>query len=534
MDINSLEERIEKPGYLLLVVTTLLLLIIGWVNLISVQSETPVLFNWFSIPQFAFIILYTIFTIRFGWLLRWPNDDAWFTKLIINLQNRPMVGLIALGAGALLIASLFIPTRLMDIWLFHPALQVTFILVFILFLVIMVMYRNQDPSRPRIWKLLGYGVIGFLAIELILQGASLLGLSPLTTALTEAVGPYDRIYYINEEGSVNNTFANEFGWHFPEFRLEEDSHRIAVLGDAYVKGYGVSAEDNLGVKLDILVNEEGSLNLENPEAFSLGFPDYDTGLFLSDTTVQHNHESYEFDDLLIFFDLADDFQTVTAPSDEAFFYYEEDGELILDPASWGFRHDAAHFTLWGSADGFKPNRFLNSQIMLSRLLQRFIAPNSTAPKVPAPQQDISLPNSFVFYEETDDNAQFIVDKQLEKLVEETLTPYQINSLLVTIPAFPKEFYAQSGTNWTTQFGEADLQLPESVLRETVSNHGVSFLGMIEYMKAKGLSVDEVQALFMADGLGYFTPEGHAFFAQAAFECFYAQSIDESSGCYLIE
>lgn len=534
MDLNTLEEKIKKPGYLLLVVTVLLLLIIGWVNLISVQSETPTLFNWFSIPQFAFIILYTLLTLRWAWLLRWPNNDTWFTKLITNLQNRPIVGLIVLGGCSIFIASLFIPSQLMDVWLFHPALQATFILVFIIFVAILSLFRSDDPTRPKLWTYLGYAVIALVIAEIMLQVTTLIGLPPLTTTLKEAVGPYDRIYYINEEGEVRNTFANKFGWHYPEFRLEEDSHLITVLGDAYIKGYGVDAEDNLGVWLGELVSSNNPTALENPEVISLGFPNYGTGLYLSFSTIEHNRENYEFDDLLIFFDLADDFQIVTAPSDEGFFYFEEDGELEIHPGSWHLRHDTAHYTLWGSSDGFKPNRFLNSQIMLSRWVQRIINSESTAPKVPAPQDDISLPNSFVFYDETDDNAHFIVEKQLETLVTNTLQPNQVNTLFVTIPAFPAEFYEQTGANWTTQFGEANLQLPETVLQETALKNGISFLGMIDYIQAKELSVEEIRNLFMADGMGYFTPEGHEFFAQAAYECFYEQSITEVEGCYLVE
>ncbi|MEM9775830.1 MAG: hypothetical protein AAF902_14735 [Chloroflexota bacterium] len=535
MDINTLEEKIEKPGYLLLVVIILMLLIIGWVNLISVESETPVVFNWFSIPQFTFIIFYTLLTLRWAWLLRWPNDDAWFNKWITTLQDRPLAGLAVVGLFLVVIASSFIPSGLQDIWLFHPALQVTLLISFLIFFVIITTYRRSDSSRPRVWRFVAYTGIGILVLEAIFQFASIFGMSPLTTNLAEAVGPYDRIYYVNEEGTVTNALANQYGWYYPELRLEEDSHRIAVLGDAFVKGYGTTIEDNLGVKLDQMVVENNPKNYQNPEVFSLGFPDLDTGLFLSETTVGYNQENYDFQDVLIFFDLSDDFQTVTEPSDEAFYYYEEDGELVLHDDSWHFRHDAAHGTLWGTSDGFKPNRFLNSQLMLLRLGKRaFELNDSTAAKVAAPQDDISLPNSFMFYENTDDEALFIVDKQLDKLTSEVIHPRDMNMILVTIPAFPQEFFEQSGTSWTTQFGEADLMLPEQELKRLAVEYNVSFLGMGEFMQAEGLSVEDIQSLFFDDGLGYFTPEGHTFFAQAAYACFYEQSLDNSSGCYIVD
>lgn len=531
MDINSLEESIEKPGYLLFVVTILLLLIVGWVNLISVQSETPVVFGWFSIPQSLFFVGYTVAMLRWSWLLRKPNDDAWFVELVQRLQNQLWLGLLVLGGLLIVLASLFIPSKLMDIWLFHPAVQATYMIAFVIFISILILWRWNDATKPKLWKFLGFAIAAAVIIEVGLQLATLAGISPLTTSLAEAVGPYDRIYYVNQEGETINKLANSYGWYYPEFELAEDSHIVAVLGDAYIKGYGVEVEENIGVQLNNFVNSDADLNLTNPEVISLGFPDLGTGLYLSDTTVEHNRENYEFQDLIVYFDVSDDFQIVTGPSDEAFYYFKEGDELKLDPASWHFRHDAAHYTLWGSSDGFKPNRFLNSHIMLSKGLQRIINLNdSTSPKVAAPQEDVALPNSFMFYDETDDNGLFIVDKQLEQLVNGTIKPNDINMILVTIPAFTEKFYAQSGADWSTEFGEADLMLPENELRKMAESNGISFLGMGDYLKASGMTTDEIKSLFMDDGLGYFTAEGHRFFAQAAYECFYAQSLNESHGC----
>ncbi|MFK7805791.1 MAG: hypothetical protein AB8G95_29445 [Anaerolineae bacterium] len=533
MDLNSIEEQIKKPGYLLFVVTALILLIIGWVNLISVESETPSVFNMYSIPQTIFILVYTVFTLGWARLLWRPNDDEWLLNFFTKAQNKPIIGLAVLGVASIILASMFIPSSLHDIWLFHPALEAAVIIFFLMLVIFIVVFRAGDASRPTLWKYVGYLLIVVVGVEILLQAASFLGLSPLTTSLAEAVGPYDRIYYVNGEGETTNAFANEFGWHYPEFRLEEESHVVAVLGDAHIKGYGVPAEENIGVVLDRLLNSNDQIGLENPEAISLGFPDLGTGLFLSDTTVEHNRENYEFDETIIFFDIGSDFQVVTEPSDEAFYYYRDGDDVVIDERSWGFRHDAAHYTLWGSSDGFKPNRSLNSHIMLSRLVQRGIKLNdTTSAKVPAPQEDVALPNSFVFYEETDDDAQFIVKTQLTNLNEKVYAPRDLTLNFVTIPAFTDKFYAQAGSDWSTEFGDADLFLPERELRAHAADIGISFLAMGEYLRASGLSTADVQALFMDEGRGYFTAEGHAFFAQAAYECFYEKSLDSSFGCDL--
>ena len=533
MDIYSIEENIKKPGYLLFVVTTLILLIIGWVNLISVESETPNVFNMYSIPQTIFILGYTIFTLGWVRLLWWPNDDEWLLNLFTKLQNKPLIGLGALGMASIILASMFIPSKLHDIWLFHPALEAAVVIFYLMLVIFIVMFRSNDDSRPKLWKAVGYLLIALLGVEILLQAASFIGLSPLTTSLIEPVGPYDRIYYVNGEGETINTLANEYGWHYPEFRLEEDSHIITVLGDAYIKGYGVPTEENIGVVLDGLLNSSDQIGLKNPEAISLGFPDLGTGLFLSDTTVGHNQENYEFDETILFFDIGSDFQIVTEPSDEAFYYYRSGDNVVIDERSWDFRHDAAHYTLWGSGDGFKPNRSLNSHIMILRLIQRSIKlSDTTSPKVAAPQEDVALPNSFVFYEETDYNAQDIVQTQLTTLNENVFKARDLTLSFVTIPAFTNKFYAQAGTEWSTEFGEADLFLPERELRAHAAEIKIPFLAMGEYMRASGLSTADIQALFMDEGRGYFTAEGHAFFAQAAYECFYEKSLDSSFGCDL--
>ena len=100
--------------------------------------------------------------------------------------------------------------------------------------------------------------------------------------------------------------------------------------------------------------------------------------------------------------------------------------------------------------------------MLARIVQNLANSESTAPKVPAPQEDVQLPNSFMFYEDTDDNGHFIVDKQLELLVDDVVEPRDIDMLFVVIPPFTEAFYNQSGTDWTTEYGSADLFLPERV------------------------------------------------------------------------
>jgi hypothetical protein len=51
--------------------------------------------------------------------------------------------------------------------------------------------------------------------------------------------------------------------------------------------------------------------------------------------------------------------------------------------------------------------------------------------------------------------------------------------------------------------------------------------MGQYMLADGLNADAIQRMYYADGTGHLTPEGHRYFADAIYACFYADAQDES-------
>ena len=103
--------------------------------------------------------------------------------------------------------------------------------------------------------------------------------------------------------------------------------------------------------------------------------------------------------------------------------------------------------------------------------------------------------------------------------------------LVTVPVFPDTFYAQAeATDWTTQFGAADLFLPERELGEFAAAKGLPFLGMGEYMRGAGLSTVDIQALYYPAVDGGLTPAGHNFFTDAVLNCFFAADQSASTGC----
>jgi hypothetical protein len=93
--------------------------------------------------------------------------------------------------------------------------------------------------------------------------------------------------------------------------------------------------------------------------------------------------------------------------------------------------------------------------------------------------------------------------------------------IVTVPAFPKEFYdTQHGTNWTMRIGDYDYFGPERKVVDWANENQIPIVSIGEVIRQKNLSVDEIHSLYFANGSGHLTPKGHAFIAQTVFDNFY--------------
>jgi hypothetical protein len=122
----------------------------------------------------------------------------------------------------------------------------------------------------------------------------------------------------------------------------------------------------------------------------------------------------------------------------------------------------------------------------------------------------------------------MVARGLITVAQEQMARAGIGVRLVTIPAFSDAFYEQDA--WNTRFGDSDLLLPESELREYAAKSGIPFLGLGAYMAAQGMTPEEVKSLYFSDGRGYLMPAGHAFVAEAVYRCFFEQSATAEAGC----
>ena len=67
--------------------------------------------------------------------------------------------------------------------------------------------------------------------------------------------------------------------------------------------------------------------------------------------------------------------------------------------------------------------------------------------------------------------------------------------------------------------------PEKALQEFAQENNIPFLSMGHFMYENRLKVDEIQGLYYSNGLGHFTPDGHKYFANAIYACFYDEIPD---------
>lgn len=535
--LDTLEERIEKPGYLLFLVLVLLLLIVGLVDLIDYVGEEPVIFGLYSIRYFLLLVAYTIFTLFWASLLFRPNDDRLFRRVLDALQKRPWLAIVALAlilaANVVLIrASVTIEGAVVTL----PAFQIVVLVLSLLAAGLILFYKWDAGDRPQRWRKVILAIVGVVvAIELVMQLLAFLGVLRTDLTTTRSIdyySPYNRVYQ-TEEGFANG-ITNNYGRYAPEFELLPDSYRIAVVGDSFVEGLQVAKEEQFGHLMEqrLVANGTG----EASEVLQVGYPDLGPGIYLSTWMTEVMNQELSPNEAIVFFDLGNDFQTV----DEAglgypYYYFDEDGSLVLE-LKYEYRdfHEAEHYVYRGYK-GFQPVLILKTNFLTARLLGNAFDNLLGRDEVPMPAYDgrtnfqIPRPIEAVFNEESGADALEIAAAQVG-MARDLFAKDGVAVKWVTNPAFTPAFFEQD--TWNAMLGQSDLLLPERRLQEAAEQAGVPFLGLGAYMAAQGLAPSDVQALYFKDGLGHLTPAGHAFVAEAIYECFYAQTVPVEAGCVL--
>lgn len=539
--LDTLEERIEKPGYLLFLVVVLLLLIVGFVDLIDYMGEEPVILGRYSVRYFLMMLGYTAFMLFWTLLLFRPNDDRLFRKVLDTLQKHAWsaigaLGLIVLGNVIIVRAGDTIEGAIMTL----PAFQIVVMTLSLFFAGLILFYKWGADDRPQRWRKIVLGVLGaILAIELVVQALAAFGVFRTNLDSTQSFdyySPYNRVYQ-TEEG-FGTGLTNNYGRYASEFELLPDSYRIAIVGDSFVDGLQVRKDEQFGHLL-----EERLLAGEAEQTFEvlpIGHTDKGPGLYLSTWLMEVMNRELAPDEAIIFFDMGNDFQiTNEAGQGLPYFYFDESGELVVDK-QLEFRdfHEAEHY-IYRGYKGFQPVLMLRTNFLTPRLIQealgidRFARPNAMKsddinPVNPV-NPDIDRPNGFVFNPTTNEHVLDIAAATLA-LGRDEMAKAGAGARVVVNPAFTAAFFAQD--QWNTIFGDSDLLLPERRLAEAAVAEGIPFLGLGTYMAAQGLSPADVQALYFADGLGHLTQAGHEFVAEAIYRCFYAETVTAEVGCLL--
>jgi hypothetical protein len=530
--LNRLEERIQKPGYLLLLVVVLLFLVIGFVDLIDDVSRNPVIFGLYSLKYFAILVVYTLGMLAWASLLLRPNDDRWLTKTLDFIQFHPPLAVGILVSIAVFFTAMLLPRRgIQGLAVQAPALQVTIFVVLTIFGGLILFYKWGDESRPKLWrKIVVIFLAGLLLVELVLQALAYFGQLPSLTTTRDSFSPYTRVYQSDE--GLGSGFANNYGRYVPDFTLQPGSQRIALVGGPFLQALQIKKDQNLGVVLQEHIDQNLQEGERPIEILTLGYPDYGPGMYLSNWMLNVNIKEFKPEEAIVFFDLGSDFQTADGPGyDVPYFEYLGQGKVKLNlEAFFTDLHNAEHAVYRGH-EGFQFVRALGSHYLTPHVALSLLKEPKVRAEAPAPEEngDIDLVNGFMFDRDTDDVAMLIAEGLIYR-AQQQLARADAGISLVTIPVFTDAFYEQE--TWNTQFGDSDLLMPERELQTFAENLGFPFLGLGTYMAAQDLTPQQVQKLYYKDGRGHFTPEGHAFVAEAVYRCFFARDLPPEAGCDL--
>lgn len=550
---NTYPTKLQTPEFMLGMVIFFMLWAIGLVDLLTHTTSNPEyqFLGPYTLVITAIIGAYSLLLVAWFVLLVIPRSHLWFQRQIQNVQARLWLILPAFGVLGAIIWSLF---RIKQ-WDEFPGVGLAVFCMVLLFACILLLAGWGTTGKSQWWRrVIGVPLALFLLVEGITQVVAYAGLLPPLTVNNGLYVPSGRIYQ-SEQGLANGQ-TNSDGWYFPEFRLDNGSYRVLVMGDTFVQGLQIAPEENLAARLDQMLQEDEATDDRDVEAFALGMPGFGPGVYLSETRITHAVEQFQPDELVLLFHVSNDFQLVTQPS-EYELYYEvgEDGVTDVSEDSWEYRHDLQHLILHGYEPGLLPLKTLETHILSPKLLRKLFEPD-TATVTPGPMDMPNVHGEVLSTRRVDsthidvtsyrlvdrpgrsnllfemDNADareepFAVAFGLLRQTNDFLASQGVKMRIVTIPAFPPAFFDSESTNWSAEIGPYDLFGPERALAELAATEGIDFLPMGQYMQESGLSTDDIESLYFNQGQGHFTPDGHLYFADTMYQCFYSGSPDNT-------
>jgi hypothetical protein len=548
--------------YRLIVLLYALLWALGFIDLVnhtSMDDRADVL-GRYSLPFFVVLILYASGFLVWAGLLFVPS--AWLSRGIAFIQKRLWLALTILVALAGAVWSLFA----MKQFVLYPGLHFSLLALALLTAAVMIFARWGRRQVIQPWrKIAALLIAALLIVEAFTQLMAFLGIMPGIHRMNGRNVPYGRVYY-NQEG-LGNGITNRYGWYYPEFRLASGSHRVVLVGDSFIQALQIKPSQHLGVKLQALINA-GTQDDGQAEVLGLGHPGFGPGVYMDIAILEVSIDALEPDEIVAFINLGSDLKSSSTPAqDRVYFYVDANGSAKVHPDSHFFWHDVAHYVIFGY-ESFDLVRTLGTHYLTPQLIKGITGSQKdgqheaqAASHGPVIEDSKRIPSyrgyvtewgprfgTHTTVERTDllvepgvsnhifeikGNAAtqeaYDITQSLIKLLRDYTKAKGITLRLVTIPVFPHAFYTQyQGDDWVPEMGDYDLFLPERVLREFAEAKSIPFLSMGQYMKENGLTVEDIQRLYYADGQGHLTPEGHQLFADAVYQCFYSSSAQENA------
>lgn len=549
--IDGTELRFKHPGRLLLVVFAFIFWGVGFLDLLGHTSAEPDLFGRYSLPLFSLILIYGSTIVV--WLALFFNSNllARVAEAVSYIQNSTLLVLVSFAGIGIALWVIFEWDR----WARLPGLQFTaFGLVLLAFLILLFSNWGESSGRQPWRRWIAFPIAALVVVEITIQSLAWLGGLPRSVSIGGDFYPYERIYY-NGEG-FRNDFANRYGWFFPDAELDAEKQRILIVGGSYVQALPVAPENQVGMLLSGMLNQGQENQAEQVQFIPMGMPGFGLSPFLYEEAMLELPVLLNTREMIVFFHLGDDFQSPSS-SHNAITYFANDGNgFEVAPGDARLRHDLTHYFLRSFLSlqlvetvrsNYLTPKVIADLVQNSRLHVQAAGESAEGGTFNFPRQvgavtdtyDVTEPghagikttdvqvipggNNFMFLkggDQTSKEAIAIADSML-RTAQELAQANNITLRLVTVPSFPEEFYSSfQGEIWEPEIGEYDLFLPEKALIEIARKYDISILPMGQYMLEDGLTTAEVDTLYLSSDQASLTPQGHEYFANAIYSCFY--------------
>jgi hypothetical protein len=362
--------------------------------------------------------------------------------------------------------------------------------------------------------------------------------------------------YYNSAGTLQNDFANRYGWYSPDSKLDDSSKRILIVGGGYVQDHHVLPEEQFPMLLSEQIKQDQIDSSQQTEVVPIGMPGFGISPFLYEDAMNELPGIMKLDEIIIVFHLGDDFQSPVSSHNAIHYLSNETDETKIDPNDARLRHDLTHYYMRGFMS-FQLVGTLRSNYLTPKVLAALVQGNvqqtrasslSTGDADPDfPRQvgsvasvyvltepghsgikstnleTISGGNNFMFLQGGDEERReaIAIADHLLKTAQQIAGTKNITLRIVTVPTFPEEFYNAYPTGqWEPQLDGYDLFLPEKALMEIADKYGIPILPMGHHMYEDGLTVEEIKSLYMPGNETSFTEKGHTYYADAMYSAFY--------------